>query len=288
MNSVEQDNAPPVQEESKSAPSNLTVRTRTAIALLPPLIIGLIVGGVVLTIMVIPVVALGLLEFYALTQKGDYRRSAITGILTAVLIVIGFYLDEPALWIGAFIAGIIAATLVEFDYDANQAPRRIAITIIGICYIAFPAAFLIATRNFENGLLWTFIIFIGTFSADTFAYFGGRFWGKHKLAPRISPKKTVEGAIAGVIGGVAIPALILLVGDEVATKTIIMILFLPLAAIIGDLLESALKRHYGVKDSFIPGLNVIPGHGGVLDRIDALLLVAAYVFLFLEAFIKTT
>jgi len=106
-------------------------------------------------------------------------------------------------------------------------------------------------------------------------------WGKHKLAPRLSPKKTVEGAVAGVIGGFVSTLILLIIGNQVSSITLVMIALAPLVAVVGDLLESAIKRYFKVKDSHIPGLNVIPGHGGVLDRVDSWMMVAAFCYLYL-------
>ena len=120
------------------------------------------------------------------------------------------------------------------------------------------------------------VIFAFAWGADTFAYFGGRFFGKHKLCPIISPKKTVEGFIGGIIGSVAVTLIILLcysyfadVSVNIIYMTVFAVLFAPVG-VMGDLSASLIKRSTGIKDYG----NIMPGHGGVMDRFDSVLLIA--------------
>ena len=157
-------------------------------------------------------------------------------------------------------------------------------TLAGVFYIGFPSGFLVAIRNAEpNGIIWLLAIFSTTWSTDTFAYLGGRLFGKHKLAPRLSPKKTIEGALIGVLFGFGITLVLLAATDLLNSTTLLLILLAPFVAIAGDLFESALKRYFKVKDSFVQGLNVFPGHGGVLDRVDAMLWVTVIYFIMLRS-----
>ncbi len=133
---------------------------------------------------------------------------------------------------------------------------------------------------------WQFLVFLISivWSVDTLAYLTGRYFGKHKLAPAISPKKTVEGSVGGSIGGTIIS---LLVGTKLGiinfSATTVGILFaLTIISQIGDLFESYLKRYFGVKDSG----DTIPGHGGVFDRLDSSIAVAPFLLMFLNSGIK--
>lgn len=130
---------------------------------------------------------------------------------------------------------------------------------------------------FDKRLLLLLISIV--WSVDTLAYFTGRFFGKHKLAPSLSPKKTVEGAVGGTIGGTIIATFVAtklnLISPDI--KTVSFLLFLTIISQIGDLLESYLKRTFGVKDSG----NIIPGHGGIFDRLDSSIAVAPFLLLLL-------
>lgn len=144
------------------------------------------------------------------------------------------------------------------------------------------------TKNVVDGKYLYLLIFIGAWVCDTFAYFTGRFFGKHKLIPEISPKKTIEGSIGGIVftmGAFAIYGLILQKGfsytlsSNIALHYIILILLGLAVAIIsqiGDLIASAIKRQYDIKDYGF----IFPGHGGILDRFDSVMLVAPAMYLF--------
>lgn len=144
-------------------------------------------------------------------------------------------------------------------------------------YVLFALNTVIFIRDYTNGQYIYLLIFIGAWLTDTFAYFTGRLFGKHKLAPDISPKKTIEGSIGGTvfcsIGFVVMGAIV----GAIAPETSPNYLYLAISGLIiagisqaGDLIMSAIKRHYGVKDFG----NILPGHGGMLDRMDSILSVS--------------
>lgn len=265
--------------------SNLQLRVLTAMVFLPIALIATLVGGWLFLAVLLPVTAIGLLEFYILEKGTRIQGSSLTGIPTAILIIVAFYFNLDWLWQLALIACVTLTFFIEtirHPHDIHQSLVQVATTLIGILYVAFPGAFLVKIRALQpDGLTWLLVIFAVTWGTDTFAYFSGRFFGKHKLAPKISPKKTIEGAIGGVIGA-WIPAFLILILTGVFQPILIpMILIGPFVAIAGDLFESALKRSFDVKDSFVQGFNIFPGHGGVLDRVDALLWVSVWVFIYL-------
>ena len=142
--------------------------------------------------------------------------------------------------------------------------------LVSVLYVAVPGAHFILARNFIDGRDWLIVLLAITFATDTGAYAVGRLFGRHRLAPAISPNKTIEGAIGGLaLGAAAAVGVPMLLG--VATRMpgpVLRALLVPIAAMAGDLLESALKRRLGVKDMS----NLLPGHGGLLDRLDSLLL----------------
>jgi len=139
-----------------------------------------------------------------------------------------------------------------------------------VLYAGVAGAHLVLARNFVDGQEWLLVLLAVTFATDTGAYAAGRLFGRHRLAPAISPNKTVEGAIGGLVAGaIAAVGVPMLLG--VATRMpgpLLLAGLVPLAAMVGDLVESALKRRLGVKD--MSGL--LPGHGGLMDRLDSLLL----------------
>jgi phosphatidate cytidylyltransferase len=147
-------------------------------------------------------------------------------------------------------------------------------------YIAHATAFAILLREDGAGLLWWMLIVTGTWSMDTLAYAGGRAYGRRPIAPKLSPGKTIEGTITGFIGSVLIAGGIALrLGVPLTPLIIALLIGTPVVALIGDLSESKVKRMFGIKDSAVRWLNIIPGHGGILDRVDSLLLVVVFYFI---------
>jgi phosphatidate cytidylyltransferase len=152
----------------------------------------------------------------------------------------------------------------------------VAFSIMSILYVGLGFYFFIETR--EESLTYVFYSLFIIWATDSGAYFIGRAIGKHKLWPEISPNKTTEGFFGGVISALAVAALFSVFGD-MKVPTVILLMataFLSVFGQIGDLVESALKRHYNVKDSG----NILPGHGGMLDRFDSLLFVWPLIHLF--------
>ncbi len=265
--------------------TELRDRLITASVLLPIAILVSFAGGELFFVLILPVMAIGMLEFYVMEKDTQTQGSSLTGIPTGIAVVSAYYLERHDVWQLALALCVVGTFVLEFARHPKQVARALAqvgTTLCGVAYVAFPAAFMVSIRNQpEDGLIWVFLVFAITWGADTFGYIVGRLYGRKKLAPLISPNKTVEGAIGGVLGA-WIPAFLLLYfTDSLQPILIPMVLIGPLLAVGGDLFESAMKRFFRVKDSYVAGFNVFPGHGGVLDRIDALVWVASWVFLYL-------
>ncbi len=265
--------------------TDLRLRLITASVVLPVAVLASFAGGLPFLVFSLPVMCIGMLEFYMMEKDTRMQGSSLTGIPAGIAIAIGFFLNLDWLWQFALVAGIVLTLLLEISRQPKDFPRALAqvgTTSFGILYIAFPAAFLLSLRNVHpDGLMWLFVVFAITWGTDTFGYLAGSIYGKTKLAPLISPNKTVEGAIGGILGA-WIPAFgILLLTGVFQPILIPMVVIGPFLAVSGDLFESALKRFFSIKDSCVKGLNLFPGHGGVLDRIDALAWVATWVFLYL-------
>jgi len=149
--------------------------------------------------------------------------------------------------------------------------NQVSYILLGALYVGFGFSFMLETRFIENGLTLTLLVIIATWTSDSGAYFTGKKFGKRKLWPEISPKKTIEGAIGGVIFAI-IASLIYNYFVGITDYILLIIwegLIISVIGQIGDLVESALKRGRGIKDSG----TILPGHGGVLDRFDSLIFV---------------
>lgn len=184
-----------------------------------------------------------------------------------------------------FLAIPIAAVLRPKEIE--RAPERIAATLFGVIYLGFTLSFCVMLRAMPDGLAWICLGLAVVWLGDTGAYFGGRAFGRHKLHERVSPKKTWEGAIAGLVTSVA-AAFVMREAFRIlgawegaplrATDCIAVGIIGGLLGQLGDLAESLLKRAVGVKDSG----TMFPGHGGMLDRIDALLFALPGVYFYVK------
>ncbi len=182
-------------------------------------------------------------------------------------------------WSGLALAAATVIVLAVFLFrqaPLEQIPRSIAVVTLSWLYCGLLVASLVGLR-LRFGVGWVILSFVVTWLNDTFAYFAGHAFGKHKLFERISPKKTWEGFAGGAVGSVvgALVARWLLLGNELTPSSAVVVgLGAAVLGPLGDLAESMVKRAAGVKDSS----RIIPGHGGLLDRIDALLFVAPWVY----------
>ncbi len=272
------------QPEKSKGLSNMAVRGLTSLVVMPIAIFLALLGGWPFALLIGLIIALGTLEFHILAEGRQSQGSPLIGVPVALAVALAFYLKNDAIWQVTLVIGVLATFLlstIRHPRDLRRSLWQVEMTLAGVFYVAFPLSFLISIRALNGGQHWLFAVFGITWGADTFAYLGGRAFGKTKLAPTLSPNKTVEGAVAGVVGGIIPTVLILAQAGFLTLTSLIMVCIGPFIAIVGDLFESALKRFFGVKDSHIAGLTVFPGHGGVLDRVDSLIWVSTLVYLFL-------
>lgn len=186
-------------------------------------------------------------------------------------------------WVGdlpfaLFIAVLGAAAWAEVLHIVR---RRLEAIALGIGYITLPLILTLLLRAREDGLFWVMTVILLTWFVDAFAYIGGRRFGRTPLHARISPHKTVEGAITGWLVSALLMIGLLAVYDRLSAEWLVLPLIGPPISIAGDLFESALKRRYGAKDSHLPQINPLPGHGGILDRIDSLLFICPFCMLYI-------
>ena len=234
--------------------------------------------------------AAGLFEFYSLTKKLELKADASKGYVGAAALFVGFVFDAPAKGPDVLIATlalVLIAVLISqtfrFQKDFSKMRTGIGVTMLGVIYVAFLGGFLVATRmGFENRpnlsthLLAYFFLVI--FGSDIGAYVSGRALGKRKLAPAISPGKTVEGLIGGLLAAAGFAALSTwwFFRELSYQYSIPLAIVLAAVGVLGDLCESAMKRGAGAKDA----ASILPGHGGFLDRLDSLLFGAPILYYF--------
>lgn len=263
--------------------SNLIVRSVTALVGGPLVLLIVYLGGWPFALMGFFWAVVSLIEFYALGNERDIPGNLAVG-LPAVIALIAAHMSGQYLWILLiFLVALAAAYLLETLRNTPSSLRlgRVGVTVAGLAYTALPAAFLIAVRARPDGLTWLLLIVFVTWGTDTLAYLGGRLWGRTPLAPSISPKKTREGALTGMAFGLAAGVVVLALGGKFNPATLALALLMPPVAVMGDLFESRLKRFFHAGDSHIAGLNLIPGHGGMLDRTDSLVWVGTLVYVYL-------
>ncbi len=243
-----------------------------------PIILGIVwLGGWTLCIALVVAALIALHEFYAMTRP--LRPLLAAGYGAVVLALIGALVGGPV-WLLAGFLTVFPLAFVLNGVAETRAPATVAVsaTVLGAAWIGLGLGHLILVRAIpEHGRLLAFTVLLSVFAIDTAAYFVGRLIGRHKLAPILSPGKTWEGFVAGAAAGIFVTFIALYEDrDTFLTiwQAIVLGIVIVLADVAGDLFESALKRDLKVKDSG----RLLAGHGGVLDRIDALLFVipAAY------------
>jgi phosphatidate cytidylyltransferase len=224
---------------------------------------------------------LALWEYNNVILKERDRRSRFYGVLVGSLVVPFFYLGGPGAVLPYILVSLLVLFVNRFFYEREFAGAIYwtGARLLGIVYIAVPLSHLIVLGEIELGRLWILFTFVVIWANDIFACYVGGVAGRHKLCPAISPNKTVEGAVGGIAGGVVGAYLFDWYFPLGFGPVGVFFLSLVIVAlgILGDLVESLLKRGAGVKDTGM----IIPGHGGVLDRIDSTLFAIPGVYYYL-------
>jgi phosphatidate cytidylyltransferase len=246
----------------------LKARLLVAALGIPLGIVVVVLGGPIYAGAVAVLTILGLHEFYTLTRP--YRPNLLAGYLAALAGLAGAYFGG----LGGLLGGM--TTLLAFLFFWGLGGRlgdhlvgRMAVTALGVVWLVLGFGHLILLRELANGMALTILAIGCTWTNDTFAYFVGRVVGRHRMAPRISPNKTIEGAVGGVIGSVLFALVVKMYSPSWFSlrDAAILGLVVGLVGQWGDLFESTVKRDLRVKDSG----RMFPGHGGVLDRFDSVL-----------------
>jgi len=264
--------------------ANLAWRVGTATVVLPLLVWALFGGPVwVLELIVAVAVLLGLNEFYALLAARSIRPFKIAGLaITSLCFLEAAWpaLRHPPLWPLGMVL-LLSALLVRGGAFAESVPAAAA-TLLGAAYLGTLGGSMAALRSIapaSSGPWRLVLLFATVMVADTFAYFVGSAIGRHKLAPRISPGKTIEGGVGAIVGGVLTAVLVQRIGwsDLPVVHAAVLGALIAVVGTVGDLAESLFKRWAGVKDSGA----LFPGHGGMLDRLDSLLFGAPVLYYYL-------
>jgi len=229
-------------------------------------------------------------EFCRMMSCQEINGASILGVLFIILIWGTTWLGNSQETVAVLVAAILVIMIKAVLFPTKFLFRDAAYTIIGIMYIAILFSHLLLLRftdasisvfthigTYSAGEVYFWVAILATWASDTFAYFVGSFFGKHKLAPLISPGKTWEGLGGGVVGSVFAALLIAYVCSLNVVSSGVLGLLIGIVAPLGDLVESILKRSSGVKDSS----QLIPGHGGVLDRFDSILFAVPVVYYYI-------
>lgn len=270
------------EEIAQAAASDFTMRVASAFVVFGLFFGSLLLGGWWFASFVILVMVVAVGELYATLRTIDYRPVALFGLLGVVLMGVGAAQVGP-LAIGGWAAAVTVVTVLFFSLAPRRHPlENTTTTILGMVWVGMLSFTILIAQSANPVALILFAVFLIAFN-DMGAYFVGRSFGKRPLAPGVSPNKTVEGFFGGLLASLVVASILT---TFPAWESIGLGRGLALAAVVGlfgplgDLIESMLKRSIGVKDMG----SVLPGHGGMLDRIDSFLLAVPALYLALRGF----
>ncbi len=255
----------------------LKTRILSSIVLIP-IVLGLTyLGGPYFAALVAVTGLLAAYEFYQIVRQAGYRPFPWVGLALAACLFLDAYSPQLKIWRWAMAAAVMAPMLWQIlQADMQGFLTGWALTLVGAVYIGGLFGHIILVRNLPQGLGWVLLTFAGTWTCDTAAYFAGVNLGKHGFFTRISPHKTWEGAIGGFAAGIVATVVAGHLLGLALWQGLALGAVLVLGVTFGDLAESLVKRQVGVKDSGA----LIPGHGGMLDRIDSMIVASVIVYYF--------
>lgn len=252
-------------------------RLLSGILLVAAALLTIISGGYVLFFTLLCVSVIGMSELYGAMglRKHPFNILELAGYLGAVLYYAAVLMDFERYGMMALIAALVILMFVYvFSYPKYIAGDVMA-AFFGVIYVAVMLSFIFLTRNLEGGVYHVWLIFLCSWGCDTCAYCVGMLIGKHKMAPVLSPKKSVEGAVGGVLGAALLGGIYAAATSSGAVLEYAAICGAgALISMVGDLAASAIKRNQGIKDYG----KLIPGHGGILDRFDSVIFTAPIIY----------
>ncbi len=271
--------------------NNLTIRTLTGILFILIVVGSLWAGPFSYFVLLFLIIGVGQWEFYQLLEKMGIKPGKFQGILLGLFVFTLAFLHAKSFisaewyWITTIALALIP---IEFFIKKSKLPlRNFLYTILGVLYVSIPfsiANYLVFPETSAGTYHYHYLLYvlILIWTNDTFAYLTGKYLGKHKMAVKVSPKKTWEGGLGGLLFTIAASLIIYQLSQTFSSPDwIVLSVIISVAANLGDLTESAIKRAANVKDSG----NILPGHGGILDRFDATLLSVPLVYFYLLVFI---
>jgi len=266
----------------------LKARTLVTIFGAPVVVIFVLLGKLPLLLLVSLILVVSLYEFYQLAAKKGALPYRIFSILVALLILwdMYFYWAEHLLLILALY--LVVISIFQLWQEHGSQIQNLSASLWGVAYLGVLLSFFIGIRQlplqlaveYREGGLWVVAILVTIWIGDSIAYFVGSSIGKHKLASRVSPQKTIEGAVGGFIGMIVVAFLtrFLFHLSWQLVDTIVIGFICGTIGQMSDLVESLFKRDAGVKDTS----NILPGHGGFFDRFDVLFLTSPLIFFYLK------
>lgn len=253
-------------------------RLISGIVLVALALLTICTGNWVLFFTVLALSLIGASELYKVMkvrpENSSFSILELAGYLGVCLYYASLIIEDGKYTLGALMASMILIMCVYvFFYPAFNAHQVMA-AFFGIAYVAVMLSCVYQTRMLEGGAFHVWLIFLCSWGCDTCAYCVGKLIGKHKMAPVLSPKKSIEGAVGGVVGAILLGLIYAIATKGPAPAYMIICGVGALISMVGDLAASAIKRNMGIKDYG----KLIPGHGGVLDRFDSVIFTAPVIF----------
>lgn len=260
------------------------VRFRSSVILMIIAITTMVLGGNVLFATVLAISIIGMYELYKIYDV-DKKLLGFTGYTACIIyyLLLLFQKEEHiVMLVVLYLLVLMAVYVLSFPKYSSE---HLALVFMGLIYVAFMLSFIYRVRIMEGGAYLVWLIFICAWGSDTCAYCVGVKFGKHKMTPKLSPKKSIEGLFGGIIGAALLGLIYATIfKTKISAVENPQVAFMIIGAcgsvlsVIGDLAASAIKRNHDIKDYG----TLIPGHGGILDRFDSIIFTAPVVFYLIQ------